>query len=156
MNLTKVDFYPYLYKLCEEFKVISKMEEVDFKYNLKDEKFYLKCEPTHLENAINNILDNAKKYSLEPPKKITLTAQVIHNKLEITIKDQGVGINKKDQGKIFKKHFRVAQGDLHNVKGYGLGLSYVKKIIKLHKGKIYLVSKINEGTIITIKLPIVN
>lgn len=156
VNLTKVDFHPYLYKLCEEFKAISIMEDVEFNYKIKDDTFNLKCEPTHLENTLNNLLDNAKKYSLKSPKKIMLTSEVIHNKLQIIIKDQGVGITKKDQNKIFKKHYRVVQGDLHNVKGYGLGLSYVKKIIKLHKGKINLESKIGEGTIITIKLPIVS
>ena len=72
------------------------------------------------------------------------------------VSDNGIGIEKKDQKNIFKKHYRVIQGDSYTVKGYGLGLSYVKKIINLHKGKIDLDSQINMGTKITVKLPIVN
>jgi len=153
LNLIKTDFLPHLKRLCEEFKFISKMEEVDFNYEIKGEIFMMKCEPMHLSNAINNLLDNAKKYSMETPK-IILTAEIKNKELQITVKDNGIGIEKKDQQKIFKKHYRVSQGDLYTVKGYGIGLNYVKKIINLHKGKIILESKMKEGTRITIKLPI--
>jgi len=154
LNLTKITFYPYLKRLCEEFNIISKMEQVDFDYKIKGDEFVLKCDPMHLANAINNLLDNAKKYSIGTPN-IKLLAEIINKKLHITVSDNGIGIEKKDQKNIFKKHFRVLRGDLYTVKGYGLGLNYVKKIINLHKGKIELESKINEGTLITIKLPIV-
>jgi two-component system phosphate regulon sensor histidine kinase PhoR len=155
LNLTKIDFFPHLKRLCEEFRIISKMEEVDFNYEIKGEEFMLKCEPMHLANAINNLLDNAKKFNMETPK-INLTTEIKNNKLHVTVKDKGIGIEKKEQKNIFKKHYRVLLGDLYTVKGYGLGLNYVKKIIKLHKGKIELESKVNEGTKITIKLPIAN
>ncbi len=154
LNLKKVDFSSHLKKLCEEFKNLSKMEEVDFNYELKGDKFMLKCDPMHLTNAINNLLDNAKKFGTETPK-INLTGEIKNNKLFITVKDNGIGIEKKDQKNIFKKHYRVSQGDSYTVKGYGLGLHYVKKIINLHKGTIELESKMKEGTIITVKLPIV-
>ena len=107
----------------------------------------------HLSNAINNLLDNAKKYAMETPK-ISLISKINNNKLYITVKDNGLGIDKKEQKNIWKKHYRVSLGDLYKVKGYGLGLNYVKKIIKLHKGEIDLESKIKEGTKITITLPI--
>ena len=155
LNLKKVDFFPHLKRLCEEFKNISKMEEVDFNYEIKDEKFMLKCDPMHLANAINNLLDNAKKFGAETPK-INLACEIKNNKLYIIVKDNGIGIEKKNQKSIFKKHYRVSQGDAYTVKGYGLGLHYVKKIINLHKGTIEIESKINEGTTITVKLPVVN
>ncbi|PHS54347.1 MAG: two-component sensor histidine kinase [Lutibacter sp.] len=154
LNLTKISFYPYLKRLCEEFKIISEMEEVDFNYKIMGDEFMLKCDPMHLTNSINNLLDNAKKYSIRTPN-IKLLAEIINSKLHITVRDNGIGIEKKDQKNIFKKHYRVLRGDLYTVKGYGLGLNYVKKIINLHKGKIELESKINEGTLITVKLPIV-
>lgn len=153
LNLTKTDFFPHLKRLCEEFRFISKMEKVDFNYEIKGENFMMKCEPMHLGNAINNLLDNAKKFSMDTPK-ISLTTEIKNKKLHITVKDNGIGIEKRDQKNIFKKHYRVLQGDLYTVKGYGLGLNYVKKIINLHKGKIELESKIKEGTKITIKLPL--
>ncbi len=155
LNITKTDFFPHLKRLCEEFKIISKMEEVDFNYELQGTVFMLKCEPMHLTNAINNLLDNAKKFRADTPK-ISLIAEIINKKLHITVIDNGMGIEKKEQKKIWQKHYRVSLGDLYTVKGYGLGLNYVKKIIKLHKGKIELESKIKEGTKITIKLPITN
>ena len=155
LHLKKVDFSPHLKRLCEEFKNISKMEEAGFNYEIKDEKFMLKCEPMHLANSINNLLDNAKKFGAETPK-INLTSEIKDNKLHITVKDNGIGIEKKDQKSIFKKHYRVSQGDSYTVKGYGLGLHYVKKIINLHKGTIRLESKMKEGTKITIILPIVS
>jgi len=155
LNLTRTDFSPHLKQLCEEFKAVSKMEKVDFKYEIKEKKILLNCEPLHLTNAINNLLDNAKKYCKESPT-IKLTSTIKNKELFISVKDNGIGIEKKDQLNIFKKHFRVSQGDLYTVKGYGIGLNYVKKIIKLHKGSIILESKIGEGTEILLKLPIAN
>jgi len=155
LNLSKTDFFPHLKQLCEEFEAVSKMEKVDFTYEINPEKIMLKCEPLHLANAINNLLDNAKKYSLEKPI-VKLSSNIKNKELYISVEDNGIGIEKKDQYNIFKKHFRVSQGDLYNVKGYGIGLNYVKKIIKLHKGSIKLESEIGEGTKIILKLPIVS
>ena len=153
LNLVKTDFSPHLKQLCEEFKAISKMEKVDFDYEIIEKKIMLNCEPLHLSNAINNLLDNAKKYCKDSPI-IRLTSTIKNKELCISVKDNGIGIEKKDHHNIFKKHFRVSQGDLYTVKGYGIGLNYVKKIIKLHKGSINLESKIGEGTEILLKLPI--
>ena len=155
LNLRSVDFFPHLERLCAEFSAISKMEEFDFNYEIKEKKFMLKCEPMHLANAINNLLDNAKKFGPEKPI-ISLVSEIINKKLQITVKDDGIGIDKKDQKNIFKKHYRISNGNLYNVKGYGLGLHYVEKIVNLHKGRILLKSKINEGTEITIRLPIIS
>ncbi|REE83315.1 two-component system phosphate regulon sensor histidine kinase PhoR [Lutibacter oceani] len=154
LQFTETNFKPHLKKLCEEFSNISKMENVSFTYKLTDIDYTLNCEPIHLINAINNLLDNSKKYKAESPK-IELKSIVKNNKLHISIKDNGIGIQKKDQKNIFKKHFRVSSGDLYTVKGYGLGLNYVKKIVTLHKGTIDLESELHKGTLITIKLPIV-
>ncbi len=155
LNLTKTDFHFHLKRLCEDFKFISEMEKVDFKYEIEGDKFIIKCEPMHLTNAFNNLLDNAKKFSSGTPK-ISLKAEIKNKKLCITVEDNGIGIEKKDYKNIFKKHFRVTQGDLYTVKGYGLGLNYVKKIVNLHKGIIELESALGEGTKITIKLPILS
>ncbi|MFK5889154.1 MAG: HAMP domain-containing sensor histidine kinase [Flavobacteriaceae bacterium] len=155
IKLTEVDFYPYILKLCKDFKRNSEMEAVDFKYDIKETSLKLKCHTKHLSNAINNLLDNAKKYSFNKPK-IDLEAFIIDNKLCISITDNGIGINKEHQKNVFKKHFRIPSGDLYTVKGYGLGLYYVKKMINLHKGKIFLESKLNLGTKITISIPIIN
>ncbi|SNR56095.1 two-component system, OmpR family, phosphate regulon sensor histidine kinase PhoR [Lutibacter flavus] len=154
LQFTKTAFTPHLKKLCEEFSAISKMEDVTFTYQITDKPYTLNCELMHLINAINNLLDNAKKYK-SASSKIVLQSEQKNNKLHISIKDNGIGIHKKDQQNIFKKHFRVSSGDLYTVKGYGLGLNYVKKIVTLHKGTIDLESELQKGTTITIKLPLV-
>ncbi len=153
-NLKRVDFSQNLQRICEEFSMLSKLEEAIFTYELPNQELLIKAESSHLENAINNLLDNAKKYSKNP--EIKLVAEVKQKKLFITIIDNGEGISKKDKARIFQKYYRVTEGDLYKVKGYGLGLSYVKKVIKNHNGKIYLESELGKGTKITIAIPLIN
>lgn len=153
-NLKRIDFSQNLQRICEEFSMLSKLEEAVFNYELPNQELLIKAESSHLENAINNLLDNAKKYSKNP--EIKLVAEVKQKKLFITINDNGEGISKKDKARIFQKYYRVTEGDLYKVKGYGLGLSYVKKVIKNHNGKIYLESELGKGTKITIAIPLIN
>jgi two-component system phosphate regulon sensor histidine kinase PhoR len=108
---------------------------------------------SHLTNIIVNLLDNALKYCENKPKIIVET--INHdNFLIIKIKDNGIGMNPATQKKVFDKFYRATSGNIHNVKGHGLGLAYVKKIIDFHKGEIKLESKLNEGTTFRIALPI--
>ncbi|MEZ4811409.1 MAG: HAMP domain-containing sensor histidine kinase [Allomuricauda sp.] len=149
----KLDFSPHLLKLCQEFETLSSIEDVDFTYELEEGTYWVNVERFHLENAVNNLLDNAKKYSKTP--KITLKAYKNSDNLWIEIKDNGKGIDTKDQEQIFKKYFRVGNGNLHDVKGYGLGLSYVKRVIDRFKGKILLESELGKGTKVSIVLPLI-
>ncbi len=106
---------------------------------------------THLINVLVNILDNALKYNENSPE-ITVKTKNINNKILIEIIDNGIGMSKTVQSKIFDKFYRKQTGDLHDVKGHGLGLAYVKKIINFHNGNISVDSVINEGTSFTIQL----
>jgi two-component system phosphate regulon sensor histidine kinase PhoR len=151
-NFELIDFKPYLKNLCEDFQTLVSMEEVAFSYNLEPGEYWRETEVFHLENAINNLLDNGKKYADDPV--VQLKAGVKKSKLWVEIRDNGRGIDEIDQKRIFQKHYRVSQGDLHNVKGYGLGLSYVKKVIESMKGKITVESRKGEGTRITLEIPI--
>ena len=153
-SLKIVDFRLNLNKICEEFETLSKLENTKFTYEIPAQKILITAEASHLENAINNLLDNAKKYSKNP--EVKLLVKVINKKLLICVIDNGEGIAKKDKSKIFQKYYRVTEGDLYKVKGYGLGLSYVKKVIKNHKGKINLESELGNGTKITLELPLIN
>lgn len=153
VSMEKLDFRPNLLKLCQEFETLSSIEGVDFRYELEEGPYWVNVEQFHLENAVNNLLDNAKKYS-ETPKIILKTTQKEHN-LIIEIKDNGKGIDPKDQNQIFKKYYRVSNGDQHDVKGYGLGLSYVKRVIDRFKGKILLESELGKGTKVSIVLPLI-
>lgn len=106
----------------------------------------------HLYNMVSNLIDNAIKYSPELPKISILTTSDTHN-IYISIKDNGIGISKGNQKKIFDKLYRIPTGNIHDVKGFGLGLSYVKYIITGHQGSIKLESEPNKGSTFTVSLP---
>ncbi len=106
---------------------------------------------THLINVLVNILDNAIKYNDNSPE-ILITTENIGSRLLIKVKDNGIGMSKAVQSKIFEKFYRKQTGDLHDVKGHGLGLAYVKKIITFHNGNISVDSVIDEGSTFTIQL----
>ena len=99
-------------------------------------------------------MDNAIKYSDSKPELSVSTYNAGTN-LVVIISDKGIGIDKEYQKKVFEKFFRVPTGDIHDVKGFGLGLAYVQKIIQMHDGNIELQSKKGEGTTFTITLPYV-
>lgn len=107
----------------------------------------------HLENTINNILDNARKYSNENPQIYVKTYNE-DNYIVIEVRDEGVGMSKTVLKKIFDQFYREETGNVHNVKGHGLGLAYVKKIVELHNGQVYAESELEKGSTFFIKLPI--
>jgi len=110
------------------------------------------ADKVHITNMINNLLDNANKYTPQKPKiKVATTHQ--KNGIVISIEDNGIGISKTNQKKIFEKLYRVPMGDIHDFKGFGLGLSYVKAIVDLHRGDIKLDSELKKGTKFDVFLP---
>ena len=151
-QLKEIDFKPNLIEVCNEFETLSKLQGIQFTFALDGEHYFIKAESKHLENVISNLLDNAQKYSENPI--IVLNARIFENKLIIKITDNGVGISKKEKHLIFKKYYRVSDGNVHKVKGYGLGLSYVYEIIKKHKGKVRIDSELGKGTTVTISIPL--
>lgn len=110
----------------------------------------------HFQNVIFNLMDNAVKYR-KPDRPINIYIRTWNDEtsLYLSIRDTGVGIKKDNLKKVFEKFYRVHTGNVHDVKGFGLGLAYVKKIIDLHKGDITVESEYGKGTKFTIKLPII-
>ena len=123
------------------------------KIELSAEDVQIMADETHFSNAIFNLLDNAIKYSHEVPD-ISLTTSVINNKVVISVKDKGIGLSKDQQQHIFDKFYRVPTGNLHDVKGFGLGLNYVRYIVDAHKGEIKVESQLNKGSSFSIILPL--
>jgi two-component system phosphate regulon sensor histidine kinase PhoR len=153
-KLEKVDFSQNIMQVCSNFEALTKLQDVEFNYLIDQSPFFIKAEVSHLENAITNVLDNALKYSHKPV--IDLRATKVKRQLQISISDNGIGISKQEKKLVFKKYYRVANDNVHKVKGYGLGLSYVREVLKRHKGKILVESTLNQGTTITLTIPLVH
>jgi two-component system phosphate regulon sensor histidine kinase PhoR len=124
--------------------------EVGFSVSGTD--FSLRGDRLHLVSVLYNLLENALKYSPLPPK-ITVSLAHSEHQLTLQVKDQGRGIPSEYQSRIFEKFFRVPTGDVHDVKGHGLGLNYVAGVVQLHQGSIEVESKEGRGTAFTVRLP---
>src|SRR5690606_24279114 len=107
---------------------------------------------THISNIINNLLDNANKYSPERPE-ITVHTRNLANGVQVIVEDHGIGMSKEARKHIFDKFYRVHTGNLHDVKGFGLGLSYVKAIMTAHKGQVDVKSELGKGSSFTLFFP---
>ncbi len=119
-----------------------------------ESKIYV--DEVHFSNALFNLMDNAVKYRKpDQPVDIYIKTWNDDNHLYVSVRDTGLGIKKEDMKKVFEKFYRVHTGNVHDVKGFGLGLAYVKKIVDLHKGEINISSEYGKGTTFVIKLPVI-
>ena len=123
------------------------------KIELLENDVEIMADETHFSNTIFNLLDNAIKYSPEAPE-IYLQISVINHKVIISVKDTGIGLSKDQQQHIFDKFYRVPTGNLHDVKGFGLGLNYVRYIVGAHRGEIKVESQLKKGSKFSIILPL--
>ncbi len=121
--------------------------------DLKAEATAVEGDKVHLKNVVLNLLDNAIKYTENKPH-IEVRSRNIPHAIEISVQDNGPGISKANQKRIFEKLYRIPTGNVHNVKGFGLGLSYVKSIVEQHGGTINLNSELKKGTTFFIRLPL--
>ncbi len=112
----------------------------------------IKADVTHISNIFNNLLDNAEKYSNEKPE-INIRTKSNSKGVIVEIEDNGIGMSKESLKHIFDKFYRVHTGNRHDVKGFGLGLSYVKALVEAHKGDIKVTSELGKGSIFTVFLP---
>ena len=147
----QIDLNLMLQDIVEQYQ-LPREKPIEISLQNKIDNSLIKVDRIHFYNALNNIIDNAIKYSKE---KISITIRTHENpdSLFIAIEDQGIGISKTHQKSIFDKFYRVPTGNLHNVRGFGLGLNYVKRIIEKHNGTIELKSQLNQGSIFIITIP---
>jgi two-component system phosphate regulon sensor histidine kinase PhoR len=133
---------------------IGKSTQIDnIELNLGSPNSKVEADKLHLTNVFFNLLDNAIKYCKEMPRIVISTAKT-HDSLQITVSDNGIGISPENHRKVFQKFYRVPTGNIHDVKGFGIGLNYVKLVVESHKGKINLASELGKGSTFTLILPV--
>jgi signal transduction histidine kinase len=143
---------PFLQSICDEFEI--QIEEHNAKVQLEGISDHIEIfgDKQHLTNVFRNLIDNALKYAGEQPF-ITISAREEKDGIVISVQDNGIGIPASQSEFIFEKFQRVPQGNLHEQKGFGLGLAYVKRIIELHKGNVNVESEVNKGCRFNVFLP---
>ncbi len=150
IELRKENIQPnfLLQTICNDFNLAY--PNVAIKLELSNSETTLFLDKFHLTTALNNVLENAVKYGCS---NITIKSFLSNSRFSISIEDNGIGISKEKQMQLFEKFYRVNQGNLHTVKGLGLGLYYVNQIIKAHKGTIKVISELGKGSQFTISIP---
>lgn len=152
LNLTEVDMHNLVDNVVQSFRLTLANRNGRIETHLEACPSTLVADELHLTNMIYNLVDNGIKYSTSTPHIIISTRRV-DDQIVISVQDHGIGIAKADQKHVFDKFYRVSTGNVHNVKGFGIGLSYVAQVVKLHHGAIALESEPGQGTTFTVSLP---
>jgi len=153
LNLVTVDLHAIIQQAVDKISIQMERKLGHLKLALNASQFKLKGDEAYLLGVLLNLLDNALKYSKDAPN-IMIRTQNIRGQLICSIKDHGMGMSKEAQRSIFQKFYRVASGNVHNIKGFGLGLAYVKEIITLHHGSIEVESELKKGSNFIVKFPL--
>ena len=152
LKITDIDIHELIKRAVDhaELKVMERGGTIHTQ--LTATKNFIEGDATHIANIIANLLDNAEKYAEDTPE-VKVSTEDYKDGIKISIEDNGIGISKENLKHIFEKFYRVHTGNIHNVKGFGLGLSYVKAMVDAHDGKIFVKSTPGKGSTFTIFLP---
>jgi len=153
LRLGEVNVHEVIAGVLDNFSIQVKSRNGTLISHLDAHDFVLQADQVHITNVMSNLLDNAIKYCEREPEITVETSNKV-DFLVISVKDNGIGINRNDQKRIFEKFYRVPTGNIHAVKGFGLGLSYVKMITEAHRGYIEVESELFEGSTFKIFLPL--
>jgi two-component system phosphate regulon sensor histidine kinase PhoR len=153
LKYKSIDIHQLIQKVAESFQLLVKEKNGSLKLLLNAPNHQSYADSMHIENVISNLLDNAEKYSRGIPD-ITISTFNRNDHIVIAVEDKGIGISKENQKHIFRKMYRVHTGNLHDIKGFGLGLYYVKRLIEAHNGNINLHSEPGKGSRFEISLPL--
>lgn len=153
LDISKLEVHSTLDGITDTFALLSESSDVKIMKQWNASKSHISADAHHFVNMISNLLENAVKYNHNKPL-IKITTSNIDGWLIISIIDNGIGISKDKQSDVFKKFYRVSTGDIHDVKGFGLGLFYVKTMIEAQKGRINLKSEVGKGSTFELWFPL--
>ena len=152
LNVSEVNINDVVYKASEHSRLKITQRQGNLTTELMAQKPLIKGDITHISNIVYNLLDNAEKYSKDKPE-ILISTRNVNNGVELSVKDHGIGMTKESIKHIFDKFYRVHTGNRHDVKGFGLGLSYVKALVDAHHGTIRVESELDKGSTFTLFFP---
>lgn len=152
LNIEQVDVQDIVARASEKIALQVEKKNGSIKVDFQATNYIIEADETHFTNVIYNLLDNANKYSPENPD-ITIRVSNASGGIKIAVEDKGLGISKEARKYIFDKFYRVSTGDVHDIKGFGLGLSYVKVIVTAHAGHIEVKSEPGKGSTFTVFFP---
>lgn len=152
LKLQNIDIHTLIEQTFTNIKLQVDNKEGEITSQLNATKAIVNADRVHITNILFNLIDNALKYSKENPN-IVVSTRNDDEGIFISVKDNGIGISKENQKRIFDTMYRVPTGNIHNVKGYGLGLSYVKAVVEKHGGSIKVESELGKGSVFTLYLP---
>ncbi|MEO0899341.1 MAG: HAMP domain-containing sensor histidine kinase [Bacteroidota bacterium] len=148
-----IDMHDIIHNAAQNLQLQVRRREGELRQDCQATAYHVKGDMVHLNNVIHNLLDNANKYSPEKPDIIIRTKNE-GSYLTIEVEDHGIGISKQNLNQIFTRFYRVSTGNLHEVKGFGLGLSYVKSIVEAHDGHVSVKSTLGKGSTFSVSLPL--
>ena len=152
LNIGSFDVKLLVEAAIKPFEII--LEEKNGTINLIGESFDVELDENYFSNVISNLIDNAIKYAGETSPEINVSIEKNEKRFILKISDNGIGMKTEELKNIFNKFYRVPTGNVHNVKGFGIGLSYVQLMVEKHGGSIKVNSQIGQGTQFTIVLPL--
>lgn len=153
LNLVQIDIHDLLSHVIESYQLQFEEKKATVETNYMAKKFAVLADEVHFSNLLSNLIDNAIKYSKEK-LTIKISTHSTNKNVSIKIEDNGIGMNKESVKRIFEKFYRAHTGNIHNVKGFGLGMSYVKTVIDAHKGRIKVDSTLGKGSTFIVELPL--
>jgi two-component system, OmpR family, phosphate regulon sensor histidine kinase PhoR len=155
LNLKPINAHQVIQDVADNFALRMQEKQGTLELNLTADNDLIEADEVHFSNLVNNLMDNAVKYSKDNvPLKISLSTFSANKMFTIRIEDNGIGMNRETLKRIFEKFYRAHTGNIHNVKGFGLGLSYVKTVVEAHDGNIRAESILGKGSTFTIDLPL--
>jgi two-component system phosphate regulon sensor histidine kinase PhoR len=155
LKITNIDVHALLIEKIENIRLLLAENQGKVILNLNASYFHIEADKIHFMNIINNLIENSIKYKKENEMLVLkVSTNNIENGIQIHIEDNGIGMPKEVLDRIFEKFYRVPTGNIHNVKGFGLGLNYVKELTEGHLGKVTVDSELGKGSVFTLTFPL--